>query len=219
MGDVAKGLKSFKKGMADEEAEQRRQADRPRQTAAAAATRRRRSRPPQPRRPQTPTSCRRPTTAGAKPAEGRPMFGIDSGEFLVIAVVALVVIGPKDLPRVMRVVGQCVGRARGMATHFRCRVRHHDPRIRARGHGEEVEEDNERIMREHPADGDYPEPSDEQAGASAKRQASPGDAPTCRASAPAAAAARRPSPRPASEPLPMSPGDDSTRARRRCSTI
>ena len=38
------------------------------------------------------------------------MFGIDSGEFLVIAVVALVVIGPKDLPRVMRVVGQFVGR-------------------------------------------------------------------------------------------------------------
>ena len=47
------------------------------------------------------------------------MFGIDSGELLIIAVVALVVIGPKDLPRVMRTVGQWVGRARGMAKHFR----------------------------------------------------------------------------------------------------
>jgi sec-independent protein translocase protein TatB len=47
------------------------------------------------------------------------MFGIDSGELLIIAVVALVVIGPKDLPRVMRTVGGFVGKARGMAKHFR----------------------------------------------------------------------------------------------------
>ena len=37
------------------------------------------------------------------------MFGIDSGELLIIAVVALVVIGPKDLPRVMRAIGNFVG--------------------------------------------------------------------------------------------------------------
>ena len=47
------------------------------------------------------------------------MFGIDSGEFLVIAIVALVVIGPKDLPRVMRMVGQWVGKARAMSRHVR----------------------------------------------------------------------------------------------------
>ena len=47
------------------------------------------------------------------------MFGIDSGELLIIAVVALVVIGPKDLPRVMRTLGNFIGRARGMARHFR----------------------------------------------------------------------------------------------------
>ncbi len=47
------------------------------------------------------------------------MFGIDSGEFLLIAVVALVVIGPKDLPRVMRFVGQWVGKARAMSRHVR----------------------------------------------------------------------------------------------------
>ncbi len=47
------------------------------------------------------------------------MFGIDSFEFLVIAVVALVVIGPKDLPRVMRVVGGWIGKGRAMSRHLR----------------------------------------------------------------------------------------------------
>ncbi len=47
------------------------------------------------------------------------MFGIDGSEFMLIAVVALVVIGPKDLPRVMRVVGQWVGKGRAMSRHVR----------------------------------------------------------------------------------------------------
>lgn len=47
------------------------------------------------------------------------MFGIDSSELLLIAVVALVVIGPKDLPRVMRLVGGWVGRGRAMTRHLR----------------------------------------------------------------------------------------------------
>ncbi|HEV2817750.1 MAG TPA: Sec-independent protein translocase protein TatB [Allosphingosinicella sp.] len=89
------------------------------------------------------------------------MFGIDSGELLVIAVVALVVIGPKDLPRVMRVVGQFVGRARGMAKQFRSGF---DVMIRE-SELEDMEKqwkaDNERIMRDHPAqigEADWPEP-------------------------------------------------------------
>ena len=41
------------------------------------------------------------------------MFDIGYSELLLIAVVALIVIGPKDLPRVMRTVGHWVGRARG----------------------------------------------------------------------------------------------------------
>lgn len=47
------------------------------------------------------------------------MFGIDSSEMLIIAIIALVVIGPKDLPKAMRFVGHWVGKARGMARHFR----------------------------------------------------------------------------------------------------
>jgi sec-independent protein translocase protein TatB len=47
------------------------------------------------------------------------MFGIDSLEVMVIALVALLVIGPKDLPKAMRWVGQWVGKARAMSRHLR----------------------------------------------------------------------------------------------------
>jgi sec-independent protein translocase protein TatB len=47
------------------------------------------------------------------------MFDIAWTELLVILVVALVVVGPKDLPRMMRTVGQWAGRARAMADQFR----------------------------------------------------------------------------------------------------
>lgn len=46
------------------------------------------------------------------------MFDIGWSEMLVVALVAVVVIGPKDLPRVMRTVGQWSTRARGMAREF-----------------------------------------------------------------------------------------------------
>jgi len=46
------------------------------------------------------------------------MFDIGSGELLVIGVVALVAIGPKELPGVLRMVGQWVTKARRMATDF-----------------------------------------------------------------------------------------------------
>lgn len=47
------------------------------------------------------------------------MFDIAWTELLVIIVVALVVVGPKDLPRLMRTAGQWAGRARAMADQFR----------------------------------------------------------------------------------------------------
>ena len=105
------------------------------------------------------------------------MFGIDSSELLVIAVVALVVIGPKDLPRVMRTIGQFVGRARGMAKHFRTGI---DAMIRE-SELEDMEKkwtaDNERIMHEHPGTGaapdageDWPEPVADEPPALAPRQ-------------------------------------------------
>jgi len=46
------------------------------------------------------------------------MFDIAWSELGVIAVVALVVIGPKDLPKVLRSVGQWTAKARSMAREF-----------------------------------------------------------------------------------------------------
>jgi sec-independent protein translocase protein TatB len=46
------------------------------------------------------------------------MFDIGWTELVVIAVVAIVVIGPKDLPRAMRTVGQFTGKLKRMAREF-----------------------------------------------------------------------------------------------------
>jgi sec-independent protein translocase protein TatB len=46
------------------------------------------------------------------------MFDIGWSELLVIAVVAIVVIGPKDLPRALRTAGQWTGKVRRMARDF-----------------------------------------------------------------------------------------------------
>ena len=46
------------------------------------------------------------------------MFDISWSEFAIIAVVALIAIGPKELPGVLRMVGQWMGKARKMAAEF-----------------------------------------------------------------------------------------------------
>jgi sec-independent protein translocase protein TatB len=46
------------------------------------------------------------------------MFDIGWSEFVLIAVVALIAIGPKELPGVLRMVGQWMGKARKMAAEF-----------------------------------------------------------------------------------------------------
>lgn len=46
------------------------------------------------------------------------MFDIGMTEMLVVGVVALIVVGPKDLPVMFRRVGQFVGKAKGMAREF-----------------------------------------------------------------------------------------------------
>ncbi len=88
------------------------------------------------------------------------MFDIAPTELLIVALVALVVIGPKDLPKVMRTVGHWVGRARGMARHFRSGI---DTMIRE-AELEEMEKkwkaENERIMREFPQNADLSFPTE-----------------------------------------------------------
>ena len=47
------------------------------------------------------------------------MFGLSFGELCVLVVVAIVVIGPKDLPRVLRKAGEMAGRLRRVAVDMR----------------------------------------------------------------------------------------------------
>jgi sec-independent protein translocase protein TatB len=77
------------------------------------------------------------------------MFDIAPSELMVVALVAIVFIGPKDLPRAMRFVGQWVGKGRTMARHFRSAM---DEMVREAELAEMEQKwkaENERIMREH----------------------------------------------------------------------
>ena len=47
------------------------------------------------------------------------MLDFDAGKLFIIGIVALLVIGPKDLPRVLRQLGQWTGKMRRMASEFR----------------------------------------------------------------------------------------------------
>jgi sec-independent protein translocase protein TatB len=78
------------------------------------------------------------------------MFDIGAPELLVIVIVAVIVIGPKDLPLALRTAGRWMGKMRKLSNHFRTGL---DAMIRE-AEMEELErkwkEQNEKIMREHP---------------------------------------------------------------------
>lgn len=75
------------------------------------------------------------------------MFDVGAGELLVILIVAVVVIGPKDLPLAMRTAGRWIGKMRRMSAHFRSGI---DAMVRE-AELEEMEKkwkaQNEEIMR------------------------------------------------------------------------
>ena len=50
------------------------------------------------------------------------MFDIAPSEFLLIAIVAVVVIGPKDLPMALRTAGRWIARVRRVSNHFKAGV-------------------------------------------------------------------------------------------------
>lgn len=76
------------------------------------------------------------------------MFDIGASELLVLVIVAIVVIGPKDLPMALRTAGRWVAKMRSVSNHFRSGI---ETMIRE-AEMEEMErkwkEQNERIMRE-----------------------------------------------------------------------
>jgi len=50
------------------------------------------------------------------------MFDIGASELLVIVIVAILVIGPKDLPLALRTAGRWIGKVRRVSSHFRTGV-------------------------------------------------------------------------------------------------
>ena len=86
------------------------------------------------------------------------MFGVDTSEFLVVAVIALLFIGPKDLPRMMMQIGRWVGKARGYARHFTSGIEN----VIREAELEEMEkkwrDENQKILAAYPADALYPDP-------------------------------------------------------------
>lgn len=76
---------------------------------------------------------------------------IAPSEFLLTAIVAVVVIGPKDLPVALRTAGRWMGKARRMSNHLRAGI---DTMIRE-AELQEMEEQwrkqNEAVMTAHPA--------------------------------------------------------------------
>ncbi len=86
------------------------------------------------------------------------MFGVDTSELLIVAVLALLFIGPKDLPRAMMMVGRWVGKVRGYARHFTAGIEN----VVREAELEEMEKtwrtENQRILAQYPADAVYPEP-------------------------------------------------------------
>ena len=84
------------------------------------------------------------------------MFDVGASELLMIVVVAIVIIGPKDMPMALRAAGRWIGKVRRMSNHFRAGV---DAIIREAEMEEmrkEWDERNKRIMAEYP-DASQPE--------------------------------------------------------------
>lgn len=86
------------------------------------------------------------------------MFGVDTSEFLVVAVIALLFIGPKDLPRVMMQIGRWVGKARGYARHFTSGIENVIREAELDEMEKKWREENQKILAAYPADAVYPDP-------------------------------------------------------------
>ena len=87
------------------------------------------------------------------------MFGVDTSELILVAILALIFIGPKDLPNALRTAGRWVGQIRGMARHFHVGIENMIREAELEEMEKKWREENERIMRAFPPDGDYPSPS------------------------------------------------------------
>lgn len=86
------------------------------------------------------------------------MFGVDSSELLIVAVLALLFIGPKELPHLMLKIGRLVGKIRGYTRHFTAGIENAMREAELEEMEKKWREENQRILAQYPADGHYPDP-------------------------------------------------------------
>ncbi len=81
------------------------------------------------------------------------MFDIGFDEMLLVAIVAIVVIGPKDLPMALRTAGRWLGKIRRVSGHFRSGVENMIREAELEDMEKKWREQNDAIMAAHPDPG------------------------------------------------------------------
>jgi len=84
------------------------------------------------------------------------MFDIGASELLLIVVVAIVVIGPKDLPLAMRTAGRWIGKIRRISNHFRAGLETMIREAELEEMEKKWQQQNKRIMEQTPAETQAP---------------------------------------------------------------
>ena len=79
------------------------------------------------------------------------MFDIGATELLLTVIVAIVVIGPKDLPRALRTAGSWIGKIRRVSGHFRQGVEEMIRQAELQEMEEKWRAQNAAILEAHPA--------------------------------------------------------------------
>ena len=122
------------------------------------------------------------------------MFDLSISEIAIIAIIAVVVIGPKELPRALATAGKWMSKARGVMANFRTGL---DAMVRE-AELQEMEKkwaaENDRIMSEHPALPDE--------GVAQEPRMEPLDGPPANESGPLDPSGDRPALPPAGDPKP-----------------
>lgn len=88
------------------------------------------------------------------------MFDIGATEFLLIVIVAIVVVGPKDLPMALRAAGRWIAKVRRVSGHFRAGIETMIREAELEEMDRKWREQNEAIMKAYP---DMPDASAEAA--------------------------------------------------------
>jgi len=85
------------------------------------------------------------------------MFDVGASELLLIAVVAIIVIGPKDMPLALRTAGRWVAKIRSISNHFRAGIETMIREAELEEMEKKWQEQNRKVMEQHPeADSEPP---------------------------------------------------------------